>query len=208
MDGDGLARQELAVRGWAEAQGVELADVYRDEGVSGTTEVRDGLAALLLAIEEGGPGAVVVVEGLDRLARDLMVQEVVLRELDGLGARLVSVTQGADLMDADPTRRLVRQLFGALAEWERGMIVAKLRVARERARAARGKCEGRKSLREVAPEVLTRLRALRRARPGCLRPTYAQVAGLANAEGLRTVSGLDWTAGNVKAALARARRAA
>jgi hypothetical protein len=46
-----------------------------------------------------------------------------------------------------------------------GILVSKLKEARERKRAAVGKCEGRKSHAELRPDVVTLARLLRRKRP-------------------------------------------
>jgi DNA invertase Pin-like site-specific DNA recombinase len=78
---------------------------------------------------------VVVVARLDRLARDLLTQEFLLREIRQRGADLVSCsdTEADYLQDDphDPTRKLVRQVLGAISEFERALI--KLRLQRGRA---------------------------------------------------------------------------
>src|SRR5690349_23102280 len=86
---------------------------------------------------------VVIIEKLDRLARDLMVQESIIADLRKHSFELVSVAE-PDLMANDPTRILVRQMMGAVAEYEKSQIVLKLRGARMRKKAATGRCEGRK----------------------------------------------------------------
>jgi hypothetical protein len=53
-----------------------------------------------------------------------------------------------------------------IAQYDKQMTVLKLRAARERKKARTGKCEGRKSLAEVAPEVLAELKRLRRKPKG------------------------------------------
>src|SRR5204863_235004 len=87
-----------------------------------------------------------VVERLDRLARDLMVSEFLLKELRIRGIKVFATDQGA-LIDmanneGDPTRKLIRQIIAALSEWEKSQLVLKLRVARERKRKQTGRCEG------------------------------------------------------------------
>ena len=73
-----------------------------------------------------------------------------------------------------PTARLVRQVLGAVAEFDKAMTVAKLRGARERMRkigraktldGKRGKCEGRKALYEMVSEAVLMAKRLRRASP-------------------------------------------
>jgi hypothetical protein len=61
---------------------------------------------------------------------------------------------------ADP--RLVRQILGAVAQFEKAALVAKLRAARNRVRAERGRCEGRKP---VPVETLAAARRLARKSP-------------------------------------------
>ncbi len=55
------------------------------------------------------------------------------------------------------------QILGAVAAYDKAMIVLKLRGARERKRAQRGRCEGAKPYGELPGEleVLDRMRALR-----------------------------------------------
>jgi len=84
-----------------------------------------------------------MVERLDRLARDLMVQKTIAADLRKYGFELVSVAE-PDLMATDPTRIRVRQMMGAVAQYEKSQIVLKLRGARLRKRVKEGRCEGRK----------------------------------------------------------------
>jgi hypothetical protein len=55
-----------------------------------------------------------------------------------------------------PPPGLVRQVLGAISEFDKAMTVAKLRGARERKRRDTGKCEGRKSHAERNPELVAR----------------------------------------------------
>lgn len=199
LDGDGFARQEKAARDYAKAHGIEIVGVFREEGVSGTKEERPALARMLVDLEENGHGIkTVIIERLDRLARDLMVQEAIIRDFQKNGFDLISATEGADLLAEDPTRKLVRQVFGAIAEYDKEITVLKLRAARERKRAKVGKCEGRKSIKEVNPETLALIKTLRRKPRGGTRKTYPKIAAELNAAGHTTVSGKPFTAGNVQ----------
>src|SRR5215831_12346414 len=67
-----------------------------------------------------------------------------------------------DLMANDPTRILVRQMMGAVAQYEKSQIVLKLRGARMRKRAKDGRCEGRKpyGYYDGDTEALERLKVL------------------------------------------------
>src|SRR5438270_4856513 len=85
----------------------------------------------------------ILVESLVRLARDLMIQESILHDLKRHGFQLVSVAE-PDLCSDDPSRKLMRQIMGAFHEYEKQMIVVKLRGARQRTKIKNGRCEGRK----------------------------------------------------------------
>jgi DNA invertase Pin-like site-specific DNA recombinase len=78
--------------------------------------------------------------------------------------------------DEDPTRVLIRQVLGAVSQFEKSVIVAKLRAARMRQRRATGRCEGRKSYGEHPGEeaVLHRIRQLHRKPRGCRRLSYGR----------------------------------
>lgn len=204
VEGDGLVRQEKAIRDYAKANGFTIHKIFRDEGVSGTLEDRPALARLLLNLEENGHGIkTVIIERVDRLARDLMVQENIIADFQKQGFNLLSATEGADLLSADPTRKLVRQVLGAIAEYDKSMLVLKLRASRERKRAKVGKCEGRKSYAEAMPEVLKEIRRLRRDRKGMPRRTYVKVAAELNANGYRTMTGKEFTGQSVQSILHR-----
>ena len=123
-----------------------ITQEYTDLGVSGTKDLADrpGLAALLDHLESNGAG-IVLIERADRLARDLMVQEVIVGQFTKIGVYLLTA-DGVDLAssDDDSTRRLIRQVLEAVAEFEKRVLVLKLRAARDRARKRTGRCEGRK----------------------------------------------------------------
>ena len=56
---------------------------------------------------------------------------------------------------------LVRQVLGAIAQFEKTSLVAKLKAARDRKKAATGKCGGRKSYVEARPETVALAKKLR-----------------------------------------------
>jgi len=164
INGDGLIRQEKAICDYAASNDLEIVNYYRDEGVSGTLENRPALAEMVVDLEQNGHGIkTVIVERLDRVARDLMIQESIIQDFSENGVSLISAVEGADLLDNDPTRKLVRQVLGAIAEYEKSMLVQKLRVARQRKKAKTGeKVEGRKSYKEAAPDTVAFIKKLRR----------------------------------------------
>ena len=144
LDGDGPDRQRDEIRKFCKAHRLNLHGEFFEKAISGTVDGvdRPEFAAMLQCAEsclnDGKPVAGIVVERMDRLARDLMVSEMLLTECRRRKLKVFAVDQGTlvDMAaeDADPTRVLIRQILGALAQWEKSMLVAKLRVARERAR--------------------------------------------------------------------------
>jgi len=151
LGGDGLTRQRNVIERFCKTHSLNNTFEAFETGVSGTTEAttREAFAEMLELIDlrKVGPQPVeaVVVEKVDRLARDLMVSEILLTEFRKRGVKVFSADQGlVDIAtnEGDPTRKLIRQIMGALAEWEKSQLVLKLRVARQRKKAATGRCEG------------------------------------------------------------------
>lgn len=142
---NGLRRQSDAIAAYARAHWLQVAATYKDAGVSGATELSDraGLAALIDHVESNGVRTVLV-ERAEQLARDLMVGEIMLGQFRDLGVRVVAAEAGTDLTaaDDDPTCKLIRQVLGAIAEFDKSVTVAKPRAARERQRRRNGRCEG------------------------------------------------------------------
>lgn len=189
IDGDGFPRQLKACKAYADKNDIKLVRVFREEGVSGTkdSDARPAFQELMLAILSNGVRTVII-ERLDRLARDLMVQEAIIGDLRKRGIELLSVAE-PDLCSDDPGRKLMRQFMGAIAEYEKSMIVLKLRGARERKRANTGRCEGRKPYGHHDSEkpVLERMKALRDE-----RIAFDTIAAQLNADGVKTRSGGLW----------------
>jgi len=137
-DGHGLDIQEAAIRTWSKEQGHRVVDVFRDEGVSGSQEQRDGLEDALSAVRFNGAEGIVVAS-LDRLARSLTLQEASLQQVWGSSGDVFAVDTGEVMADDpdDPVRTFVRQILGAVSQLEAGMISRRLRRGREH-KAAQG----------------------------------------------------------------------
>jgi DNA invertase Pin-like site-specific DNA recombinase len=101
-----------------------------------------------------------------KTARDLMVQDIGHEQLSEAGIKLIAADSPDSFVDDTPTATLIRQVLGAVAQFDKAMTVAKLRGARERKKRATGqKVEGRKALHEVYPEAVKLAKRLRRASP-------------------------------------------
>jgi len=220
VDGDGPDRQRDKIADFCKKNSIEFLTDFFEQGVSGTVEAFDRPAfvemlseidrvdrAWLETHEANGDIAkypqmpcvrleekmCVVVERMDRLARDLMVQEMLLVECRKRGIRVYATDQG--LVDVandggDPSRTLIRQIFGAIAQWEKSVIVMKTRSARDRIRKATGRCEGVKPYGEL-PGESTILGHIRNWRSQGL--AYRDIAGSLNLSGYKTRHGQPWT---------------
>jgi DNA invertase Pin-like site-specific DNA recombinase len=97
----------------------------------------------------------IIVETASRFARDLIVQETGWRYLKDAGITLVAADSPDAFLDDTPTAVMIRQILGSVSQFEKAMLVAKLKGARDRKEAATGKCGGRKSYEERDPEMVT-----------------------------------------------------
>jgi DNA invertase Pin-like site-specific DNA recombinase len=200
LHGDGFTRQLLAIEKYAAAHGHEIVRVFREKAIPGSTDIVDRPAWREMAGEILADGVrVIVVERLDRLARDLMVQERILADCQKRDIRLISTTE-PDLCSNEPTRILMRQILGAVAAYHKAMIVLKLRGARERKRARTGRCEGARSYGDLPGEreVLERMRALRAD-----GTTLTMIAETLNTAGMRSRRGSKWFPMSVARILSR-----
>lgn len=120
--------QGAALDRWAASEGVELACVFFDRGVSGGADVADrpALAAALAYLADRPDVGALVVAKRDRLARDVGVAASVERLAARAGARVLSAdgSNGDDDGDA-----LKRDLDAVLAAHERRVIRRRTRDA-------------------------------------------------------------------------------
>ena len=214
-DGDTWDRQRASISKYASRQGLVVADTdwFQDVGISGTNDMGDrpGLAALLDRVESNGV-RVVLVENATRLARDLLVSDVILQQLRDAGCTVIDCDSGTNLVDDaddDPTRRLIRQVLGAVAEFDRRVTVLKLRAARERIRRRGSRCEGRKPYgsRPGEAAVVARIKELHRKPHGRDRMSYQEIADILNQEERPTRTGKQWTKQVVHQIVARGLKA-
>jgi hypothetical protein len=137
-------------------------------------DVRPGFAAMLDALAANGTSTIIV-ETANRFARDLMVQEVGFAVLKERGIDPIAADSPAAFLDDTPTARLIRQVLGAVSEFEKAMLVAKLRGARERKRRTGIKVEGRKSIAETKPETIALAHKLARKPKGKAAPSLRDI---------------------------------
>jgi DNA invertase Pin-like site-specific DNA recombinase len=163
-DKDSEKRQSVAIEAYAKRAGFEIVlPTFHDPGVSGADSIdgRKGFAQLLERLRERPDIRVILVETASRFARDLIVQETGFMMLRSLGIELIPVDSPHHFAESTPTANMVRQILGAVSEFEKAMLVARLKGARDRKRAASGKCGGRKSHIEAHPQTVAMAKALR-----------------------------------------------
>ena len=146
QDRDSLKRQQEAVRSYAKHHAIDIAEEFNDPAVSGADPIdeRPGFSTLLGRVQGNGVN-LVLIEDATRFARDLAVQLAGHELLKSLGVELVPVNCPEHFREDTPTAVLVRQVLGAISQFEKAQLVAKLKVARDRKSKQVGRrIEGRK----------------------------------------------------------------
>ena len=134
----GLEAQTEAIRNFAKGQGYDLVSWYTDAGVSGGTLERPELQRLL-EDSRTGQFEVVLVAKMDRVARDLMAQLWLEKELLRSDVEIISVAE--PFRGQDATNRLFRQIIGAFAEFEKARISDRMSGGRK-VKASQGRYAG------------------------------------------------------------------
>jgi DNA invertase Pin-like site-specific DNA recombinase len=173
-DKDSHKRQRAAIAAFARNNGYQVVGEYYDQAVSGADPVtkRKGFMGALEHIASNGAHTIIV-ESPDRFARDLAVQLAGHDMLKAQGITLIPASAPDFFIEETPTAVMVRQILGAVAQFEKASLVAKLKGARDRKRGLAGKCEGRKSHHELRPEAVLLAKRLYRINPKTGRPRFS-----------------------------------
>lgn len=135
--------------------GVAVDKTFTDKA-SGKDTNRPQLTA---AIDYAREGDTLVVHSMDRLARNLEDLRRIVRELTAKGVQVEFVKEHLTFTgDDSPMNTLLLSMLGAVAEFERSMILERQREGIALAKA-KGKYKGRKSA--LSPEQVEELRAMR-----------------------------------------------
>jgi DNA invertase Pin-like site-specific DNA recombinase len=122
-------------------------------------------------------------------------------QLKGLGISTIPASAPDFFIEDTPTAVLVRQVLGAIAQFEKASAVAKLAAARKRKREREGRCEGRKPLAQTRPEVVALARKLRRRKPKAGQLSLRSVASELAARGYLNERGRPYAAKSVASML-------
>ncbi len=132
-DGQTVANQEHELQAIAARHGWQVAHVFRDQGISGAKgrDRRPGFDALCKGVARR-EFDMVAAWSVDRLGRSLQDLVAFLGELKAKGVDLFLHQQGLDT--STPAGRAMFQMMGVFAEFERAMIVERVRAGLSRAR--------------------------------------------------------------------------
>lgn len=122
--------QEHRCRAYCNQNEYDVIRVFRDVAVSGNVLSRPGLAAAIEALE---PGWILVVDTVDRLARDMLVNLTIRHQVDKAGAT-IEFADGSPNEDT-PEGKLFSHILSAFAAYERDRIAARTSAGLKRKQA-------------------------------------------------------------------------
>lgn len=217
LHGHGPQRQKDDIAAFCKRNGLAIHprdddQAFFEDAYTGTESDRPAWIAMMDAMMSNGVQTVVV-ESLDRLARDLAVQMQLLAKLLGEGCTLIAANTGARLsketLDDNPMLKAMVQVQGVFAELEKQTTVRRLRKARiAKATEAIGSGqtwrEGRHPyglLNDQETETLKRIKQLARKPRGEKRRSMDQIARVLNEENRPARHAMKWNRGSVWAIL-------
>ncbi|WP_445184574.1 recombinase family protein [Pseudonocardia sp. Cha107L01] len=221
LDGYGFDVQRADIRRWAKANGHKIVAEYTD-AVTGKADTADrpGLLEALQMIRRPPDAEGVIVGKLDRLARQLTVQEAILSLVWREGGRVFTAEDGEVLQDDpdDPMRTAIRQVQGVFAELDRKTVVKRLRDGR-RAKADAGRHAvgaypygthgvGKGRERDAGPREDEQAAVRRIAELRAAGESYRTIATTLDAQGLKPRRAASWSAMSVRNVAVRAEAAA
>jgi DNA invertase Pin-like site-specific DNA recombinase len=166
-DKDSQKRQQEAIEGYAGANGFRVTKGFYDAAVSGADPIdqRPGFVEMLHYIRGNG-AQTILVENASRFARDLAVQITGHELLKAEGIEIIPVDAPDHFINETPTAVMVRNILGAVSQFEKASIVEKLRKARDRKSKEIGRrVEGRKAYKETNPAMVREAKRLGRKNP-------------------------------------------
>ncbi|MDD5455698.1 MAG: recombinase family protein [Candidatus Margulisbacteria bacterium] len=196
--------QEKALIDYCRENRLELMALFKDNGVSGGLENRPALSELFDYLENNSDIESVVIFKLDRLARDLYIQEHLIKKLELLDKKLISIKE-PNLDSKDPMRKAFRQFMGIVSELEKAFITMRLSGGRINKAKKGGYAGGGPAFGYLAKnkdlkvndgqtEIVKQIFKIRRYK----KLSFAKIARYLNNLGVKTVKGGKWYASTVK----------
>ncbi len=194
--------QKMKVREFADKNDYTIIGEFSDDGVSGGLADRPGLKQLLDSLLTTQAECILIYK-LDRLARDLYIQEGLIKEFNKNDKQLISALE-PDLDGNDPFRKAFRQMLGVFSEFEKAMIALRLEGGRERKAKNGGwhggriygydNLDGNLIINQEEAEVINLIFTLRKQ-----RKSYKKIAGQLTAMNKLTKRGnAVWRASTIK----------
>ena len=197
IDGHGLERQLDSIRKCCRREKYRILKTFNEQ-VSGTKDESERLefSKMITDILSNGINTIVV-ESLDRLAREYRIQEHLVIYLASRGIDLISSNTGENITRAiseDPMKKALIQMQGIFAELDKSMLIKRLHKARQKVKKEKGRCEGQKPYGATPQEaeILKRVRYMRRSSKYQSGMTYQAIADKLNEEGITTKRGRQW----------------
>lgn len=191
VSGLGLDAQEAAATDYCTRQGFEIVEVVREVQSGKTTKKRPLLIAALDRCRRGEAG-ILIASNVSRLSRSIGDLATMLEEAERRGYGIAALDTGLDT--TTPAGKMVFQILGVAAEYERRMIADRTKKALA-AKKARGERLGRPSTLD-----LVSIRLIRNYRLEGL--SFARIASELNALGVaRGQGGAAWYASTVRKVL-------
>ena len=205
VKGSGYDRQEQSIKLYAKKNKIQIDKWYK-EAHTGTEADRPVFHEMVEDLLSNSV-RLIIVESMDRFARDAMVQGNLIAHLILTKIDLISAASNQNVteeQEKNPWIKMLVQVQGSFAELEKSLLVRRLKAGRERARKA-GRKEGVKPFgsRDGEKDVLKRMRQLYRKPRNGKRRSYYRIAKLLNQEGLPTRTGKQWQGPTVKGILQR-----
>ena len=119
-------------RKYCDLQGIEILEIYKDDGVTGTLPLHDRPAGLqLLKDAQAGKFSLLLIFKLDRLGRSTRVILNAVHDLDGMGVLVRSMTEPFDT--SNPSGKFLLTILAGVADLERSNILQRMDMGATRA---------------------------------------------------------------------------
>ena len=193
--GHGLEGQLGVCKKMCDIKNYDIADVYADEGISGTMKAHDrkGFNKLLIDAREK-KFQILVFYTFDRLARDIRIFLSIVDELNELGIKIVSCKENIDT--TTDTGEFMMNIYASVSHLELKTIKARLAMGREQKKLESGyiggnlpygysRVDGRI---EINPSHANVVRAIYQAYHG-KKFSLRKIARILDTEGIKTPKG-------------------